>query len=315
MDAVFIGSSEAAVGVLHELRTGGLLVKLIVSRPDRKAGRGRSYIATPVSKYARSVDAQLITPDSWKDGKALEDVRATEAPVIIVASYGRVLPTELLIIPEHGVLNIHPSILPAYRGPSPVVTALLEGVGATGVTVMELDEGLDTGPIVAQREVGIGATESGANLEKRLFGVGARLLLDILPGWVNGEVLSQKQEEGKATYTKRISKKDGRIDWNKPTVAIMNQIRAFDPWPSSYVVWDGNILKILEVMVGTNVDPRGSPQIPGEITRYYVSGRVFPSIKTSDGTLVLARMQREGRGVITGHEFLNGYPKFIGAYL
>jgi len=315
MDVVFIGSSEAAAGVLHELQIAGILVKLVVSRPGRKAGRGRSHTATPVSRYARSTGARLITPVSWKDGKALADIRGTGAQVIIVASYGLLLPNDLLKIPEYGVLNIHPSLLPAYRGPSPVVTAILKGVAGTGVTVMELDEGLDTGPIVAQREVSIGATESAEDLEKRLFGVGAELLLDILPGWVNGEVLSQKQDQEKATYTKRFSKDDGRIDWNKTTAAIMNQIRAFDPWPSSYVVWDGKILKILEALAGTNTDPRETFQIPGATMRYYTSGMVLPSIKTSDGILVLSRMQLEGRGVVTGQEFLNGYPQFIGTNL
>lgn len=315
MDIVFMGSSEAAAGVLHDLRAGGILVKLVVSRPDRKAGRGRSHIATPVSSYVRSTDVRLITPVSWKDGTAIEDVRDAGAQVIIVASYGLLLPNDLLKIPEHGVLNIHPSLLPAYRGPSPVVTAVLEGAGVTGVTVMEIDEGLDTGPIVAQREVSIGATESAGDLEKRLFGVGSELLLDILPGWINGEVLSQKQVQEKATYTKRFSKDDGRIDWNKTTADIMNQIRAFDPWPSSYVVWDGRILKILEALVGTDADPRELFQIPGTTMRYYASGMVFPSIKTGNGILVLSRMQLEGKGVVTGQEFLNGYPQFIGADL
>ena len=315
MDAIFIGSSEAAVGVLEELRNSGILVKLVVSRPDRKAGRGKTSTPTPVSDYARSEKLPLITPASWKDGTALAGVGQIGSQIIIVAACGVLLPTALLNLPEHGVLNIHPSLLPAYRGPSPVVTAVLEGVGVTGVTVMELNEGLEMGPIVAQREVKIDKSESTENLEKRLFAIGAELLINILPGWSSGEILGLKQNEEQATYTKRFNKSDGQIDWNQTTETIINQIRAFDPWPSTYVMWNGRILKILEAHIGLDAAQKYPINRPGTAMLYQSAGITFPALKTRDGILVLSEVQMDGKGVVTGQEFLNGYPQFIGAQL
>lgn len=315
MDTVFIGSSSAAVGVLNQLQSAGILVKLVVSRPDRKAGRGKSATPTPVSHYARSVELPLITPGSWKDGTGLEEIRRIRSAVIVVASYGLLLPSELLRIPDHGVLNIHPSLLPAYRGPSPVVTAVLEGAGVTGVTVMELDEGLDTGPIVAQKEVRIAENESAEFLEKRLFTLGAQILIETLPGWASGKILARKQVEAKATYTRRFNKDDGQIDCTQTTAAIINQIRAFDPWPSTYVVWEGKLLKILEATAGADVSMRETEHVAGTGLLYKSADLSFPALKTSDGVLVLSKVQLEGRRAVAGWEFLNGYPNFIGAHL
>lgn len=316
MDTIFIGSSDAAVGVLEQLRgNANMQVNLVISRPDQKAGRGKASTPTPVSRYARANDIPLITPASWKDGAALERVNRAGGQVIIVAAYGLLLPGELLSAAAYGVLNIHPSLLPEYRGPSPVVTALLDGVGVTGVSVMELDEGLDTGPIVSQKEVRIEKDESVENLEKRLFSIGAKVLLDILPAWASGEISSRKQDEYKATYTKRFNKGDGLLDCNRKTQAIINQIRAFTPWPSSYVVWNGKTLKILEATVGANPDGIDPGVEPGTAIVYESAGITFPALKTSDGILVLVRVQMEGRKAVDGQDFLNGYPRFIGARL
>lgn len=316
MEAIFIGSSDAGRVVLEELLGNrDMQINLVVSRPDRKAGRGKLPTPTPVSGYARSKAIPLITPNSWRDGAALRAVSEVRSQVIIVAAYGLLLPAELLSIPTYGVLNIHPSLLPVYRGPSPVVTALLDGVSLTGVSVMELDQGFDTGPIVSQKEVRIEKAESAESLERRLFGIGAKELLEVLPGWASGELSSRKQDEEAASYTKRFNKSDGQIDCNKTTQAIINQIRAFTPWPSSYVVWEGKTVKILEARARLSEETMASGIAPGTAMVYQAEGSNFPALKTLNGILVLVRVQMEGRTPVDGQDFLNGYPSFIGSHL
>ena len=180
---------------------------------------------------------------------------------------------------------------------------------------MELDEGVDTGPIVAQKEVRIDEYESAEFLEKRLFTLGAQILIETLPGWASGKILAKKQVEAKATYTRRFNKDDGQIDCTQTTAAIINQIRAFDPWPSTYVVWEGKLLKILEATAGADVSLRETEHVAGTGLLYKSADLSFPALKTSDGVLVLSKVQLEGRRAVAGWEFLNGYPNFIGAHL
>ena len=308
LKTVFMGTPEFAVPVLSALLDAGHDVAAVYTRPDRPVGWGRKAVAPPVKVYAEERGLPVVQPASLREGQAQAELAALSPDAIVVAAYGLFLPTATLGLPPSGCLNVHPSLLPKYRGPSPVAAAILSGDAATGVTIIRLDEGMDTGPIVAQRQTTIGPEENADELTSRLFQLGAELLVGVFPEWAEGRIDAVPQDESRATTTKLLTREDGDIDWQAGADSIARQVRAYRPWPGAYTRWSGRLLKIV----------RASPAEPASAAGEG-AGRVVPlqsgglGIVAGDGVLEVKRLQLEGRTVVDSAEFLRGHPDFVGS--
>ena len=309
---VFMGTPEyvtPALRRLHEMP--GVEVAAAVTPPDRPRGRSRQPEPPPVKQEAQSLGIPVLQPPNLRGDATLAELAALKPDVIVVASYGRLLPPSVLQLPPHGCLNLHPSLLPRHRGPSPVATAILEGDKATGVSLMLLDEGMDTGPVVARREYAATGREAAGELTGTLFAMGADLLADSLEPWVSGELTAQPQDDAMATVTRKLEKDDGLADWTLPAETLARQCRAYDPWPGLYTQWQGRILKLLEIT--PRPDAETGATTPGRVV---ADGRDSGiSVATGRGMLTLDRLQLEGRRPVSAHEFLMGYPNFTGEFL
>ncbi len=304
MRTVFFGSPEEAVPSLKALLACGHQVATVFTQPDRPAGRSAAPVPTPVKAAAERAGIPVRTPKTLRDPAVQAELRACGADAFVVVAYGRMLPPEVLAIPRLGVLNVHPSLLPGFRGPSPVQQAILDGVDETGVTVMLLDAGMDTGPVLSQQRLRLNGNETAAALTARLFEMGARLLVDTLDRHGRGEAGPQPQDGAKATVTKLLSREDGEIDWSKTARQIARRVRAYDPWPGTSTRWRGKTLKILEAQA---VDERAGE--PGMVS--VRDGGLY--IAAGEGSLRALRLQLEGRKAGTAEEFVRGHPQAAGS--
>lgn len=309
MRVVFMGTPAFAVPVLEALVSAGCEVVAAYSRPDRPSGRGRRTSSTPVKAAAEAMDIAVFQPPSLKAPKVQAELEALAPDVVVVAAYGLFLPGDVLDLPRHSCLNIHPSLLPKLRGPSPVSTAIVDGETTTGVTIMVMDEGVDTGPILAQREIPIGGSETAEQLTSRLFEMGARLLVEVLPDWAEGRIQASPQDGSQATITRLLSREDGRIDWGEDAEQIARRVRGFTPWPGSHTYWDGRMLKIIEATPGD----RPAAGRPGRVAESSAGDGIH--ISTGRGTLRVSRLQLEGRRAAGAREFLQGNGSIAGAHL
>ncbi|PKB70662.1 MAG: methionyl-tRNA formyltransferase [SAR202 cluster bacterium Io17-Chloro-G6] len=310
MRLVFMGTPAFAVPVLAGLTSlGGFEVVGAYSPPDRPAGRGRRAQSTPVKEFALEHGLPVYQPASFRSVEAQSELAALEPDVIVVAAYGKLLPPPVLDLAPLGCLNIHPSLLPRHRGPSPVATAILEGDQITGVTLMLLDQGMDTGPLIAQTEYPLNGSESADTLTEALFGVGGNLLRESLPRWQAGELQAMPQDDSLATVTRKLERSDGQADWTLSAAELERRARAFTPWPGLYTTWNGSGLKLVEVMVLPNQS--GS----GEMGTVVKTNEPAAAAVTSDGLLGLKTIQLEGRRAVAVSDFLRGAPGFIGARL
>ena len=312
MAVVFMGTPAYVVPVLDALVEAGWAVSGVYTQPERPAGRGRVIEAPPVKEYALRRGLPVFQPTSWRSQEALQQLASQQPQAIVVAGYGRLLPAEVLRLAPGGCVNVHPSLLPQYRGPSPVVTALLEGDMTTGVTLILLDEGMDTGPILVQRSVPVEDHDTGGSLTRRLFEVGARLVVETLPAWLEGKVQPLPQGHSLATITRRMTKEDGQVDWDQPAVRLWRQVRAFDPWPGTYTFWRGRPLKVLEVSL-PGVSTEGEP---GRVLLLDGGAEARVVVVTGGGSaLELLWVQIEGRRPLGVEEFLRGHPDLVGSKL
>ena len=305
----FMGTPQFAVPALGALLDAGHDIVGVYTQPDRRSGRGRRLSAPPVKEFAEGRGLPVFQPASLREDTAARRAIADLAPdAIIVAAYGLFLPEDTLAVPRLGCLNIHPSLLPRHRGPSPVATAILGGDETTGVTIMLLDEGMDTGPVLAQRETRIGADETCDRLTARLFDMGASLLTETLDQWSAGNISPTPQNDADATITQRLQRADGRIDWNQPADSISRQIRAFTPWPGTFTTWRARTLKILdaELLNATHTYP------PGKVIAINASDT---AIATGQGILRLLTIQLEGRRASSAAAFAHGHADFISSIL
>jgi methionyl-tRNA formyltransferase len=304
---VFMGTPDFALPALSGLVDVGHMVVAVFARPDRRVGRGRSAATPPIGAFAEERGLPLFEPVSLRrDAEARERIASLAPDVIVVAAYGAFLPDETLAVPRLGCLNIHPSLLPRHRGPSPVPSAILAGDDETGVSVMLLDSGMDSGPILAQRRTPIGPSEYRSELTPRLFLMGAELLIETLPGWASGELKAQPQDDSAATITKLLDREDGRIDWSRSALNIGRQIRAFDPWPGTYTTWRGKSLKILAARPLPTTQAAGAP---ADVVELPDNGT---GVVTGDGVLELTTVQIEGKRPAPVREFVQGYHDFVG---
>ena len=265
-----------------------------------------------MKRAAEKLGLPVIQPTSWRGEETVGQVAAMAPEAMVVAAYGRLLPPALLQVPRFGTLNIHPSLLPRHRGPSPVAAAVLAGEEMTGVSVMLIDEGMDTGPVLAQVEEPIRPEDTTETLTERLFRRGASLLAATLGPWARGEVRPQPQNDAQATYTRPLRKEDGEVDFREPAERLGRQVRAYTPWPGTHTTWEGRRLKLLEVA------PLGASSVtaqPGEVVSLPASGPAPVGVGTGDGTLGLLRVQIEGRQPVAVRDFLAGHAAFVGATL
>ena len=317
MRAVFMGTPDFAVPVLEALCDGPAVeVVAVYTPPDRPRGRGQETEATPVKLAATAIDLPVFQPESLRSSEVQEELSALQPDVIVVAAYGKLLPAKVLEMPPFGCLNIHPSLLPKYRGPSPVVATILDGLCETGVTLMLLDEGMDTGPLLTQARVALTGKETAETLTRELFKAGGELLLGTLEQWTSGLLQANPQDHTQATGTSKLARSDGMVDWMLPASVLERKQRAYTPWPGLYTQWEGKSLRLLEVEL---------PNRPGAVASFLSAGpgevvdigldEATLGIGTADGILGIRTLQLEGRRATSAAEFLRGYPQFLGSVL
>lgn len=311
MRIVFMGSSEFGVPALERLGESEHTIGAVYTPPDRPAGRGRRMVSPIIKDAAIRRGIPVFQPERLGGQEEIERLTALSPDVIIVVAYGRLLPRSVLGLPPFGCLNLHPSLLPRHRGPSPIAAAILSGDPETGVTLMQLDEGMDTGPILRQRRVRMNPDDTAESLGLRLAHAGAELLLDSLPDWFAGRLHASPQAEPEATYTALITKKDGKIDWRLSAEEIARRIRAFYPWPGGYTHWEGKTLKIIEAVP---LSEKGDGA-PGTVVWLPAHSDAPIGVITGSGVLGLRRIQLEGKRETPPAEFVRGHRGFAGARL
>jgi methionyl-tRNA formyltransferase len=313
MKIIFFGTSEFGAIILKKLVQAGLLPVLVVTTPDKPAGRKQMLTPPPVKVLAKAQGPEVFQPEKFNQD-AIRFIQEKNPDLFVVAAYGKILPKTVLSIPQKGSLNVHPSLLPKYRGPSPVQAALLNGDKETGVSVIVLDEAMDHGPIIASSNFKIQNPKlTYPNLHNELAKIGADLLIKTIPDWIAGKIKPVPQDDSKATYTRILQKEDGRIDWSKEAMYIERQVRALYPWPGTFTTCetDGKqkMIKILKASVLPQERPIGKP------------GQAFPpplpgiAIQTGKDALVIEELQLEGAKPMSSKEFLLGHKNFLGTIL
>jgi methionyl-tRNA formyltransferase len=294
---VFMGSPAFATPSLEALHGAGYDVVGVVTQPDRPAGRGGKLAEPEVKRSASRLGLEVLQPATFKDADAVEAVRRLDPEVIVVAAYGKILPRSVLEIPARGCVNVHASLLPRWRGASPIAAAILEGDAETGVTIMEMVAKMDAGSILSQATTAIGPGETTGTLEGRLAAMGAELLVETLPRWLAAELTAREQDEAKATYCRTLSKEDGVLRRDMRAVEAERAVRAYDPWPGAAVAYGEGRLAIWRAHIAAN----GAAEAG---TLSVVEG--LPAIAFRDGWLVLDEVQRPGSRRMQGGAFLNG---------
>ncbi len=245
VSVVFFGSPEFAVPSLRALSNDTRFkLELVVTQPDRQAGRGRRMVEPAVKSAARDLNIAIWQPETLRSDDAADTLTSIKPDLFIVVAYGEIFRRSILRIPLHGCLNIHPSLLPLYRGSSPIQAAILNGDPTTGVSIIEMVRRLDAGPILARQEIGLDGTETGGELGQKLAALAAGMLPDVASEWCNGEIVGSPQNETGATFTRELTKADGRINWTRSASEIERQIRAFSPWPTAWTIMDGRRLVV-----------------------------------------------------------------------
>jgi methionyl-tRNA formyltransferase len=296
---VFFGTPEFAAESLRALLEAGVPVPLVVTQPDRPVGRSSSPKPSAVAALAASERIPAEKPLSLRSHAALHILdRLAEArpDAIAVVAYGRILPAEILGLPPLGCVNVHASLLPRWRGASPIQAAILAGDTVTGVVTMRMEEGLDSGPIYLERRVAMATNETAGELSERLARLGGRLLVETLEGLAGGRV-SPRPQAGEATFCRPIRREDARVDWERPAEEIVRRLRAFTPWPGLYTFLEGERIKILEADAGASARAAGAPG-----SAVFEGGHLV--VAAGGGTsLRVGRLQRAGRNPVTGSEF------------
>jgi methionyl-tRNA formyltransferase len=278
----------------------------IVTQPDRPAGRSKSPQSSPVKQVGVASGVPILQPEKLRDPGAFEQLQAWQPDVIVVAAFGQILRKNVLELPPHGCINVHASLLPRWRGAAPIQAVIRSGDAETGITIMIMDVGLDTGPMLKQRAIPILPTDTGETLHDKLSALGGPLLIETLGGYLKGEIAPQIQDERLQTYAPMLKKEEGAIDWTQPAEAIDRQIRAFDPWPGTFTHWDGQVLKILN---GKVVDGSAAP---GTVKRLS-DGTV--AVGTGSRLYAPETVQLAGRPATPISAFVNGHGTFVASTL
>ena len=293
---VFMGSPEFAEPVLRKLASHYQVIG-VVTQPDRPSGRGQVLTFPPVKTLAKELNLPLIQPQKLSEPGALQQLQRWAPDIIVVAAFGQILRPVILDLPKHGCINVHASLLPRWRGAAPIQAAILNGDEYTGVTIMRMDPGIDTGPILSQRSLPIAQNDTGERLSVKLSNLGSDLLIETLPAYLSGHLMLIEQDGTHATYAPMLKKEDGLLDFGLPAIDLDRQVRAFNPWPGTFMEWNGQILKVHHVHVVNQPTDK-----PGK--HLVIDGT--PAITTAQGILVLDDLQLAGRKIQTGQEFLRG---------
>ena len=311
MRIVYMGTPEFAVAPLKYLLLNGFDVVAVYTQPDRPAGRGRGLGVSAVKKAALDSGLPVLHPVSLKDAAVLARLADLRPDVIVVAAYGLLLPPAVLELPRYQCVNIHPSLLPRHRGAAPVAGAIMAGDGFTGVSIMLMDRGWDTGAILAQAQIPVMAQDTTGSLTPRLSLVAAQLLPEVLIHWAGGTINPRPQNNDAATYSGTISKEDGQIDWQTPVADIARHVRAFQPWPGCYTCWQGKQLKIIEAVPL----PADDIPSPGQVLALPPESGAVLGITAGGGILEIRCLQLAGKRAVAAVDFLRGQRQLIGAVL
>lgn len=309
---VFMGTSEFAKDILAALVGNEYNIVGVYTKPDAPVGRKKELAEMPVKEFAKKNDLEVFQPEKFKDD-TIEEIKKLKPDLIIVAAYGKLLPKKILELPGFGCINVHPSLLPKFRGPSPIQNALLLGEEETGTTIMLMDEGMDTGDIISQKKIAIESEDNAETLSQKLLKLSADLLLETLGPWIERKLEPKKQNDSEATLCQLIERQDGEIIWEQDAQEIYNRHRAFYPWPGIYTFWKNGDsvlrIKLLKIRLQKN-----NPET------HHSTGEVFEigesiGVQTLNGVIILEELQPEGKNPVKIKDFINGYPGFIGSVL
>ena len=299
---VYMGTPDFAVEPLEAIIKAGYKVAAVVTQPDKQKGRGKEVKMTPVKECALRHGIPVFQPVKIKEPEAVAELEKYQADLFVVAAFGQLLSEEILNMPEYGCINIHASLLPAYRGAAPIQWAVLNGEKESGVTIMQMDKGLDTGDMLLKRSVELSPKETGDSLHDKLMHLGAELIVEALPKLEKGELVPEKQKDELSSYAKKLTKAMGQIDWSKDAVSLERWIRGLNSWPSAYTFFGGKTLKIWEARVA---EENGAQKAePGQVVS--VSREGF-TVACGQGALQILSLQLEGKKRVLTREFLLGY--------
>ena len=312
MRVIFMGTPDFSVGTLEALIAAGHDVCLAVTQPDKPKGRGGKMQYTPVKEKALFYDIPVYQPKRVRDPECVEELRKYKADVIVVIAFGQILPKSILELTPYGCINVHASLLPKYRGAAPIQWAVIDGESVSGVTIMQMDEGLDTGDMIMKTEVPIAADETGESLHDKLAAAGAALCVKTLKALEDGTAVHEKQGESPTAYAKMLTKELGNIDWTQPAVKIERLIRGLNSWPGTYSHWNGKVMKIWRAEAHTAEegakyaqDTAGGeePAQPGTVLSV---GKNDFTVQTGDGVLRILEVQMPGKKRMETGAFLRG---------
>lgn len=316
MNYIYFGTSEFAATILEKLLDANMAPVAVVTQPDRPAHRGKKLQESPVKKIAQNGAVPILQPEKISDFRL--QISDLQPDLCVIAAYGSIIPKTILEIPKRGFINVHPSLLPKYRGPSPIQTAILNGETKTGVSLILLDEAIDHGPILAQETASIGYRDTSESLSQKLALQSATMLQKAIPKWLAGALSPTPQDHTKATFTKMIAKEGGHIDWKKSAEEIECHVRAMTPWPGSYIFWKENGKEVRLHLRRVSVLKEG-PRLRSD--NNYLPGEVLDTaddeivVACGKGMLVIHELQPEGKHVMPAQAFLNGHRSIIGSLL
>ena len=308
MKVIFMGTPDFSVGTLEALIEAGHEVVLAVTQPDKPKGRGKEMQFTPIKECALKYNIPVFQPIKVREPECIEELRKYEADIMVVVAFGQILPKEILEMTPYGCVNVHASLLPKYRGAAPIQWAIIDGEEVTGVTTMQMNEGLDTGDMLLKTIIPIEAKETGGSLFDKLAEAGAKLCVETLVGLENKTITPEPQGEMTTSYAKQIKKELGNIDWTKKGIEIERLIRGLTPWPSAYTDWTGKVMKIWDAEI---VDG-SSDKEPGTIVK--VEKDAF-YVQTGEGFLKVCELQIPGKKRMDAGAFLRGYQVEAGTVL
>ena len=300
MRVIFMGTPDFSVGTLEALIAAGHEVCLAVTQPDKPKGRGGKMQYTPVKEKALFYNIPVYQPKKVRDPECVEELRKYNADVMVVVAFGQILPKEILEMTPYGCINVHASLLPKYRGAAPIQWAIIEGEEVTGVTTMQMDEGLDTGDMILKTEVPVAADETGESLHDKLAAAGAALCVETLKALEDGTAVREKQGESPTAYAKMLTKELGDIDWAEPAVKIERIVRGLNSWPSAYTHWNGKVMKIWRAAAEAS---EAADVQPGTVVS--VEKESF-AVQTGDGVLRVLEVQMPGKKRMDAGAFLRG---------
>ncbi|GCE10211.1 methionyl-tRNA formyltransferase [Tengunoibacter tsumagoiensis] len=291
----------------------GLEIVAVITRPDKPSGRGREVAFSPVKQTALTHAIPVWQPGSLKKAEHQARLAEYQADLFVVAAFGQILPQAVLDMPRYGTLNIHASLLPKYRGADPISEAILQGDADAGVSIMLLDAGIDTGPVLSRKSLPLSENETTGSLTIKLAEIGATALVEILPEWIAGKITPEPQDEQRATHTRMLKKEQGLLRWDLPAAVLARKVRAYTPWPGTYTYWQGKLLKILSAHP-LSVE-MAEEAVPGTVSLREEAGHRVLTVVTGSGLLVVRQLQLEGKKALSSEEFLRGYLQINGQVL